>query len=296
MGKHRKKYQRERGAVHKRKNWKSASKAFATCNDHCTYLVLRNFENFYEELLLEGHNDIDVLCKSSKDRRKMVSVLGAVPRLSRDNGIHYRFFCQGKELDLDIRCVGDGYYDQRWQKAMLENRVYDERGFFRMDEDDYFYSLLYHGLYQKEALSEEYFQRLKRMNGPILWLDRVKTAAYTEKQKQEQILYLWEEALRTFMTERGYRYTRTKDLYINLHFPQDEGVCIQYPFWIRIQHLIKRSGGYVTGKFNGARVRLFRIGRRRRAGAVRKKRMRQMKYITDKAVNRNRVSLPGQSK
>ena len=138
MGKHRKKYQRERGAVHKRKNWKSASKAFAACNDHCTYLVLRNFENFYEELLLEGHNDIDVLCKSSKDRRKMVSVLGAVPRLSRDNGIHYRFFCQGKELDLDIRCVGDGYYDRRWQKAMLENRVYDERGFFRMDEDDTF--------------------------------------------------------------------------------------------------------------------------------------------------------------
>lgn len=118
----------------------------------------------------------------------------------------------------------------------------------------------------------------------------------TEKQKREQILFLWEDALRTFMTERGYRYTRTKDLYINLHFPQDAGVCIQYPFRIRIQHLIKRSGGYVTGKFNGARVRLFRIGRRRRAGAVRKKRMRQMKYITDKAVNRNRVSLPGQSK
>ena len=53
-----------------------------------------------------------------------------------------------------------------------------------MDEDDYFYSLLYHGLYQKEkALSEEYFQRLKRMNGPILWLDRVKNSSVYRKTK-----------------------------------------------------------------------------------------------------------------
>ena len=51
---------------------------------------------------------ISMCCaKAPKTWRKMVSVFsGAVPRLSRDNGIHYRFFCQGKELDLDIRCVG----------------------------------------------------------------------------------------------------------------------------------------------------------------------------------------------
>lgn len=290
------------------KKWKTAAEAFAVLNDCCTYLVMRNYEHFYEELLLEGHNDIDVLCRSPRDRRKMVKALGAVPRLSRDNGIHYRFRCGGKEMDLDIRCVGDGYYDRRWQKEMLKTRVYDKRGFYHMEEDDYFYSLLYHGVYQKEGLSEEYFQRLNAMNGPILWERGQEFAedagrklwedpayqtgaqqkhhicfqcmSYAEKQRKERVILLWEEALLVFMRQRGYRYTKTRDSYITLHFPEEKvGAYIRYPWNIRIRHLAEKTGGYVTGKINGARARLLRRRRRikrRKAGSVKRKQMRQM--------------------
>lgn len=223
------------------KNWINIEDAFSQLNEKCKYLILRNFEEFFSDILVEGHNDIDVLCASKRDRKIMLSILGAVPRIGIDNGIHYKFMFKGKEIALDIRTVGDGYYDERWQKEMIENRKYNKIGFYTMNSEDYFYSLVYHAIYQKHSFSEEYHTRLQKMNPEM--------CTFTQQQ--------FEKVLFEFMCRNNYYYTKTYDHYVILCFNQElVGNRMIYHWKIKLRHRYENMKGYVFGKMNGARVRL----------------------------------------
>ena len=215
---------------------------FKLLNKKCKYLVLRNFEGFFEDILIEGHNDIDVLCASKKDRKIMVNILQAVPRIGVDNGIHYKFLYNGSEIDLDIRTVGDGYYDEKWQKRMISKREFNEKGFYTMDPENYFYSLIYHSIYQKKVFTEEYKKRLQKMNPD-----------FCNATKED-----FEKALLKFMIKKNYFYTKTYDNYVVLYFNNSlVGDRIIYPFKVKTRHFIEAKLGYVFGKMNGAKLRIL---------------------------------------
>ena len=61
-------------------------------------------------------------------------------------------------------------------KNILNNRVYNEKGFFTLDKENYFYSLLYHALIQKLDFSEDYRKRLINMN-----IENIKETASLEE-------------------------------------------------------------------------------------------------------------------
>lgn len=226
------------------KNWDNIEDAFAQLNAKCQYIVLRNFEAFFDDILVEGHNDIDVLCASVHDRKTMVRILQAVPRIGVDNGIHYKFLYKGKEIALDIRTVGDGYYDRKWQKKMIANRIFNEIGFYTMNDEDYFYSLAYHAIYQKPTLSEEYHRRLQAM--------KTEMANYSQLQI--------EKALYDYMKVQKYFYTKTYDHYVILYFNENlVSDRIKYPFDIRFRHLYEKCRDYVLGKVNGAKLRIRKL-------------------------------------
>ena len=64
---------------------------------------------------------------------------------------------------LDIRCVGDGYYDKPWEEVMIKNRVKTE-GIYVLCKEDYNYSILYHALLQKrERDGAKYNQMLREL-------------------------------------------------------------------------------------------------------------------------------------
>lgn len=225
-------------------DWSDIKDAFDKLNEDCSYLVLRNFEGFFDDILIEGHNDIDVLCKNRREQQKMVKILGAVPRIGVDNGIHYKFLLRGNEIALDIRTVGDGYYDANWQKNMLNKRIYNPIGFYTMNDEDYFYSFIYHAIYQKETLSEEYLLKLRNMgNG---------TSNFNQ--------FDFEKVLLDFMSRKGYYYTMTYDKYVVLYFNRElVADYIKYPISIRKRHLQEKMIGYILGKVNGARIKLLRL-------------------------------------
>lgn len=100
---------------------------------------------------------------STEDRVKMVEIFDATTRVGVDNGIHYKFLYCDREIALDIRTVGDGYYDKKWQKHMMKNRRLHPIGFYTMCSEDYTFSLIYHAIYQKNELSDEYLRRLRVM-------------------------------------------------------------------------------------------------------------------------------------
>lgn len=203
------------------KNWTNLAEAFQILNTQCNYLVLRNFEDFYDDILLPGHDDIDVLCASKADRKKMVQLMDAVTRVGIDNGIHYKFLYQNTEIALDIRTVGDGYYDKKWQKNMLQNRVLNPKGFYTMNEDDYFHSLIYHAIYQKNELSNDYLTRLRSMRN-----------GYEQKVQED-----FEEALYDYMIGNDYYFSMTEDESVIKRFitPKYKN-RIKYPFVMKLKH------------------------------------------------------------
>ena len=213
------------------KDWNNAEEVFGVLNNTLDYLVLRNHEEFYGSILSDSHADIDVLCRKS-DKKTLINLLDAKPRLKRDDGIHYQFKIEGEYIPLDIRYIGDGYYDGKWESDMMGNRCLDSRGFYRMSTDDYFWSLLYHSIYHKGKISDEYYGRLSKF----------KPDMFPASQKE------LEEKLYSYMLEKGYFYTIARDKYLWYYFTElCEGRIKAYPFY-KVRIFFLKCKEYVLNK------------------------------------------------
>ncbi|MDD3772793.1 MAG: hypothetical protein PHC38_09080 [Weeksellaceae bacterium] len=168
------------------------------------YLVIRNFENLYEkELYVDGHGDIDLLCADSKALAKKVNAIPKEYHLKngKEDGTHYYIYIDGKYCNLDLRSVGDGYYCQEWEKDLLKNRVLNN-GFYVPAPKDYFYSLIYHSIFQKKEFSEDYRRRLKKMGQDL------------QINIEENKLGFYIRHLEMYMRENGYTYVYPNDKYV----------------------------------------------------------------------------------
>ena len=189
-------------------SFESISDFFSAANNSgIQYVILRNYENIMSpELYVKGHGDIDLLCE---DSIKFAFAVGANSFLNKrkeicSDGYHYYIKVNGKNVSLDIRSVGDGYYCKKWEIDMLLNRIENE-GYYIMNFEDYFYSLIHHSILQKRSFTEEYKERLQQM-GSLLGLNMA------NKQELDYIVLL-----ENYMLERGYSYTFPKDIFVPLN-------------------------------------------------------------------------------
>ncbi len=121
------------------------------------YVILRNHEDLRAEIANGG--DMDILCA---DKEQAAEQIYAYPRVPGKEVFNYYAMAADKRIPIDIREVGDGYYDEAWEKSMLQNRV-KTGDFYILDEENYKYSLLYHTLLHKPAIAEKYMDLLKKM-------------------------------------------------------------------------------------------------------------------------------------
>ena len=91
-----------------------------------------------------------------------VDTMKAYPRFVTDDLIHYFVNISGIEVEVDVRHVGDDYYCKKWELKMLESKK-RINNFYVLDDINYYYSLIYHAVLQKDFLSNEYKKRLYRM-------------------------------------------------------------------------------------------------------------------------------------
>lgn len=191
-----------------------------------TYLILRNYENLLSpEMYLDGHGDIDMLCD---DSQVIVRLLGAKTNRKDENGFigdgtHYYIYVKGEYVSLDLRHIGDGYYCQEWQKEMLEHRKYNN-GFYVMNQEDYFYSLIYHAILQKRSLSEEYRQRLTGMATSL-------GISLTESNEKSFI-----DILNRFMKKNKYKYVYSKDIVVPNRFSLVDRSLITSDYKLQLKH------------------------------------------------------------
>lgn len=70
---------------------------------------------------------------------------------------------KNKVIKLDVRYIGDGYFDTKWQKKILENRKF-YRGYYIPSKENLTYTLLYHIVYHKGYIDKKYTVFLKKIN------------------------------------------------------------------------------------------------------------------------------------
>ena len=163
-------------------------KLFKKLNKNCTYLVMRNWDNIFDEdIYSNGHEDIDILCNSLIDFVSLTGAKRVHKEKKRDN---YIVYVDNLSIRFDVRWVGDGYYPEEWEKRMLERRELNEQSIYVMSKEDYFFSLSYHALLQKPKLSNEYLFKINEVYNRI----EGKEMEITEKD----ILYFLNKYLREF--------------------------------------------------------------------------------------------------
>lgn len=150
-------------------NWKNVQEMFYALNNCTNYTILRNFENLPEEIYLNDHNDIDLICNSYEN---VAYVLNAKKVFDEEYRVHYKVKLKDKYANFDLRYIGDGYYYKKLEEDILKNRVYNKKGFYTISEEYYFYTLLYHAILHKPEFSKDYKDRLKNMNSDILNLTK----------------------------------------------------------------------------------------------------------------------------
>ena len=176
-------------------------------NSGVPYLVLRNYENLLSpEIYVDGHGDIDLLCADSRLLAEKVDARTYHNKVKEvcDDGVHYYVLIAGKQVSLDLRSVGDGYYCQKWQQEMLNRRVLKD-GFYVMSDQDYLYSLIHHAILQKRSFSNEYRSRLTEMCNRL---------HIVMKDDSAQSLI---QLLESYMAEHGYTYVYPRDTFVPLN-------------------------------------------------------------------------------
>ena len=138
--------------------WNSLKDLFAKLNE-MEYVILRNYEALEAEI--DAGGDIDILCSK---KIYIVDHIHAYKRVPGDEVFNYFVIVGDKRVPIDIREVGDGYYDEKWEKAILKKRIKTIE-YYIMDEENYKYSLLYHVLLHKYRIKGAYIKRLKDMFG-----------------------------------------------------------------------------------------------------------------------------------
>lgn len=144
------------------KHWDSIQSLFSWLNQREKYLVLRNYEELFDMEVPDAHSDIDVLCE---DADSFISSAGAVPRTkNKKDKVHQKVLIGDKFISLDVRFIGDGYYDKNWETEMLNRRILIDNFCYAMDKENYFYSLIYHAIIQKPSIAPDYIVRLKQLS------------------------------------------------------------------------------------------------------------------------------------
>lgn len=139
-------------------DWNSLEELFTVLNSvpQLKYVVLRGWNELLGEI--ENIQDIDFLVNDWVLFSKLI-------RLRPNKYKPYKGYIVLKDsrVSIDIRFLGDGYFDSNWQNNVLVSRQHTHF-FFIPDEENYLFSLLYHKLIHKKGQSTKYEFEMKLLS------------------------------------------------------------------------------------------------------------------------------------
>jgi len=222
--------------------WSSGGELFHVLNHTVRYVVLRNFEEMPGSLHVDTHADVDVLSDDYPEMARILNARRHVRCIPRAGGPHWVSIA-GTDVWFDLRFVGDGYYDSRWARALLDRRVWNANGFFTPCPEDYFESLAYHTVVHKRAFAADYGPRLAALARAMGRSSEEAEALHDPVRVKGEV-----DAI---LARRGFRYCRPRDVNVFYNF---EAIGHRWPRFRRkvagvtrkLQRLAQRLGGQST--------------------------------------------------
>ena len=105
------------------KGWNNMKELLYVMNGTVDYVILRNFENMPEKF---DYNDIDMLV----DDEKLAYIVNKDFSPLTDNPRAIRLEVGNKKIVFNPNYVGDHYYDDKWERDILKNRILHPNGFY----------------------------------------------------------------------------------------------------------------------------------------------------------------------
>ena len=167
---------------------------FYLLNNTIQYCVLRNFECLPSEYTVEGHGDIDLLVEN----KNYISYLTQAKPIFKENyRVYHTININGADIPFDFRHLGDNYYDMPWEKDILKTRK-KEKCFFVPNDENLYFSLLYHAYVQKRSVKPDYLPKLKQYSSAV-------GCVFNEDPKNVIL------SIDSFFKQHEYEYIRPKD-------------------------------------------------------------------------------------
>jgi hypothetical protein len=156
------------------------------------WLITHNFETFNQE------EDIDFL---TNDYFFFMRILDTIekPKENKFNSVsqgkmsvrNYIFI--GEHLkEIDIRYIGDNYYDKKFEIDLLNKRIIHPNAFYIPNKEYYINSLIYHSIIHKEVILPKYIKIFK------------KNGIHDEKINKKNL----KDILDRFMKKYNYSYVK----------------------------------------------------------------------------------------
>ncbi len=212
---------------------------FKKLNTHkkLKYVVLRNqtSKNDDIDILVNDYFLFKRISDSHSYKTKNLNLISNSGDPVEENGIKVSNYIKirDKILKLDIRFVGDGYFDINWQKKILNSRKY-HMGHYIPSKENFIYSLLYHIVYHKGFIDKKYVYVLKN-NFKLKSVNFKKIAQIIDK----------------YLVTKKYNITRPLDLTIPVTYQIDD-------FSMNKEiHLIKNQ--IDSRNFSGANKMIYNI-------------------------------------
>jgi hypothetical protein len=184
--------------------WKSLSSMFDFLNLTTRWLIIRNHEDLSDSKVFKDDDDIDLLCENLDIFKSLVNAK------KRSGGrCSHTVNNKGKNILLDIRYVGDKYFDPIWQKDMLNRRIF-KNGKPVLNDFDYFFSLIYHIKLQKNVIKPIYNKKLNQLKKNLKIFNIKDDFIYDN--------LISTTVLNNFLETYNYNYCFTNDAYRNLIF------------------------------------------------------------------------------
>lgn len=184
--------------------WESLSSVFRILNLSSEWVVLRNYEDLSDDYKFGPDDDIDILCRN-------IDIFTAIINAKKRTGgrCSYYVSVNNFNIPLDIRFIGDKYYDPVWQNNMIKTKVY-YNNIPVLDMYNYFFALLYHIKLQKFFIKEAYIERLDNLADELNIKDLASKFIYDDKKCAE--------LLNGFLLTNSYYYTYTDNARRNKFF------------------------------------------------------------------------------
>lgn len=126
------------------------------------WVITHNFDNF-----VDG-DDIDFLTDDYFNFMRILDTKekpkGGKFNSVSDGGTSVRNYIKvgEKNIPIDIRYLGDNFYDKKLQENMLDTRIKHTNGFYIPNKEIHLYSLIYHAIIHKQEIKSTYLKVFKQ--------------------------------------------------------------------------------------------------------------------------------------